>query len=75
MNKKKIGIVAKKLNHSLSPFIHNHWAKNNNNKFIYRKLDQLFLQEMEISFVPEQIYLQEKILLIGLKRKNLKKKL
>ena len=39
MNKKKIGIVAKKLNHSLSPFIHNHWAKNNNNKFIYRKYE------------------------------------
>ena len=45
MNKKKIGIVAKKLNHSLSPFIHNHWAKKNNNKFIYRKYE---VQEKKI---------------------------
>ena len=45
MNKKKIGIVAKKLNHSLSPFIHNQWAKNNNNKFIYRKYE---VQEKKI---------------------------
>ena len=45
MNKKKIGIVAKKLNHSLSPFIHNYWAKNNNNKFIYRKYE---VQEKKI---------------------------
>ena len=37
MNKKKIGIVAKKLNHSLSPFIHNYWSRNNN--FIYRKYE------------------------------------
>jgi len=39
MNKKKIGIVAKKLNHSLSPLIHNYWAKKDNNKFIYRKYE------------------------------------
>ena len=25
--KKKIGIVAKKLNHSFSPLIHNYWSK------------------------------------------------
>ena len=37
MNKKKIGIVAKKLNHSLSPSIHNYWSRNNN--FIYRKYE------------------------------------
>ena len=37
MNKKKIGIVAKKLNHSLSPLIHNYWSRNNN--FIYRKYE------------------------------------
>ena len=43
MNKKKIGIVAKKLNHSLSPFIHNYWSRNNN--FIYRKYE---IQEKNI---------------------------
>ena len=39
MIKKKIGIVAKKLNHSLSPLIHNYWSKKKNNKFIYRKYE------------------------------------
>ena len=39
MIKKKIGIVAKELNHSLSPLIHNYWSKNNKNKFIYRKYE------------------------------------
>ena len=39
MIRKKIGIVAKKLNHSLSPLIHNYWSKNNKNKFIYRKYE------------------------------------
>ncbi len=39
MIKRKIGIVAKKLNHSLSPLIHNYWSKNNNYKFIYRKYE------------------------------------
>ena len=39
MIKKKIGIVAKKLNHSLSPLIHNYWSKTKNNKFIYRKYE------------------------------------
>ena len=39
MIKKKIGIVAKKLNHSLSPLIHNYWSKKNKNKFIYRKYE------------------------------------
>ena len=48
MNKKKIGIVAKKLNHSLSPFIHNYWSRNNN--FIYRKYE---VQEKNIDkFYP-----------------------
>ena len=39
MIKKKIGIVAKKLDHSLSPLIHNYWSKKNKNKFIYRKYE------------------------------------
>ncbi len=39
MIRKRIGIVAKKLDHSLSPLIHNYWSKNNNNKFIYRKYE------------------------------------
>ncbi len=39
MIKKKIGIVAKKLNHSLSPLIHNYWSKTKNNNFIYRKYE------------------------------------
>ena len=46
MVSKKIGIVAKKLNHSLSPLIHNYWSKNNNNKFIYRKYE---VQEKDIN--------------------------
>ena len=46
MIKKKIGIVAKKLNHSLSPLIHNYWSKKNNNKFIYRKYE---VQEKKIN--------------------------
>lgn len=45
MIKKKIGIVAKELNHSLSPLIHNYWSKNNNSKFIYRKYE---VQEKKI---------------------------
>ena len=45
MVSKKIGIVAKKLNHSLSPLIHNYWSKKNNNKFIYRKYE---VQEKDI---------------------------
>ena len=45
MIKKKIGIVAKDLNHSLSPLIHNYWSKKNKNKFIYRKYE---LQEKNI---------------------------
>ncbi len=45
MIKKKIGIVAKKLNHSLSPLIHNYWSKKNKNKFIYRKYE---IQEKKI---------------------------
>tara|TARA_Y100000768_G_C23919971_1_gene654404 strand:- start:5 stop:820 length:816 start_codon:yes stop_codon:yes gene_type:complete len=39
MIKRKIGIVAKKLNHSLSPLIHNYWSKKNNHNFIYRKYE------------------------------------
>ena len=39
MIKKRIGIVAKKLDHSLSPLIHNYWSKKNNKKFIYRKYE------------------------------------
>ena len=39
MIKKKIGIVAKKLDHSLSPYIHNYWSKKNNHNFVYRKYE------------------------------------
>lgn len=39
MAKKKIGIVAKKLDHSLSPFIHNYWSKKNKEKYIYKKYE------------------------------------
>ena len=46
MNKKKIGIVAKKLNHSVSPLIHNYWAKKNNDNLIYKKYE---LQEKNIN--------------------------
>ena len=45
MIKKKIGIVGKELNHSLSPLIHNYWSKKNKNKFIYRKYE---IQEKNI---------------------------
>ena len=39
MRKKKIGIVAKKLNHSLSPLIHNYWSKIQKNNFVYKKFE------------------------------------
>ena len=39
MVKKKIGIVAKTLNHSLSPMIHNYWSKKNNCNFLYKKYE------------------------------------
>ena len=39
MNKKKIGIVAKKLDHSLSPLIHNYWSRKNGHNFTYRKYE------------------------------------
>ena len=39
MNKKKIGIVAEKLNHSLSPIIHNYWSKKNKCNFLYKKYE------------------------------------
>ena len=46
MIKKKIGIVAKKLNHSLSPLIHNYWSNKNNNNLIYKKYE---IQEKNIN--------------------------
>tara|TARA_B100000575_G_scaffold48603_1_gene35584 strand:- start:128 stop:943 length:816 start_codon:yes stop_codon:yes gene_type:complete len=39
MKKKTIGIVAKKLNHSLSPLIHNYWSKIHKNNFVYKKFE------------------------------------
>ena len=39
MIKKKIGIVAEKLNHSLSPMIHNYWSKKYNCNFLYKKYE------------------------------------
>ena len=39
MIRKRIGIVGKKLDHSLSPLIHNYWSKKNNYRFIYRKYE------------------------------------
>ena len=45
MIKKKIGIVAKKLNHSLSPVIHNYWSKENKCNFFYSKYE---IKEKEI---------------------------
>ena len=39
MIKKKIGIVAEKLNHSLSPMIHNYWSKKYNCNFSYKKYE------------------------------------
>ena len=37
MIKKKIGIVAEKLNHSLSPMIHNYWSRKYKCNFFYKK--------------------------------------
>ena len=39
MIKKKIGIVAEKLNHSLSPLIHNYWSKKNKCNLLYKKYE------------------------------------
>lgn len=36
---KIIGILAKKLNHSLSPDIHNYWSKKTRSNFSYRKFE------------------------------------
>ena len=37
--KNTIGIVAEKLGHSLSPYIHNYWSKKYNKNFKYRKFE------------------------------------
>ena len=39
MIKKKIGIVAEKLNHSLSPLVHNYWSKKYKCNFLYKKYE------------------------------------
>ena len=39
MIKKKIGIVAEKLNHSLSPMIHNYWSRKYKCNFLYKKYE------------------------------------
>ena len=39
MIKKKIGIVAEKLNHSLSPMIHKHWSKKTKSNFLFKKYE------------------------------------
>ena len=39
MIKKKIGIVAEKLNHTLSPIIHNYWSKKAKCNFLYKKYE------------------------------------
>ena len=39
MIKKKIGIVAEKLNHSLSPMIHKYWSKKTKSNFLYKKYE------------------------------------
>ena len=37
--KKVIGILAEKLDHSLSPVIHNYWCKKHENNFLYKKFE------------------------------------
>ena len=37
--KNTIGIVAEKLGHSLSPYIHNYWSKKYNKNFKYQKFE------------------------------------
>ncbi len=39
MIKKKIGIVAEKLNHSLSPMIHNYWSEKTQCNLLYKKYE------------------------------------
>ncbi len=39
MIKKKIGIVAEKLDHTLSPRIHNYWSKKTKSNFLYKKYE------------------------------------
>ena len=39
MIKKKIGIVAQRLDHSLSPMIHNYWSKKTKSNFLYKKYE------------------------------------
>ena len=37
--KNTIGIVAEKLGHSLSPYIHNYWSKKYNKNLKYQKFE------------------------------------
>lgn len=37
--KKVIGILAEKLDHSLSPVIHNYWCKKHEHNFLYKKFE------------------------------------
>ena len=51
-----IGIVAEKLGHSLSPYIHNYWSKKYKQKLQYQKFEiseknlTKFFQNIEGSF-------------------------
>ena len=57
--KKKIGIVAKKLSHSLSPIIHNDWIKKNNinAEYICFELKESELQSFYDEFKKDKNFL------------------
>ena len=59
MTKKKIGIVAKKLNHSLSPLIHNYWSKKTKSNFSYKKyeIDEKKIEKFFFSYKKDKNFI------------------
>ena len=59
MIKKKIGIVAEKLNHSLSPMIHKYWSKKTKCNFVYKKyeIDEKRIEKFFYSYKRDKYFI------------------
>tara|TARA_B100000989_G_scaffold89934_1_gene65035 strand:- start:242 stop:1057 length:816 start_codon:yes stop_codon:yes gene_type:complete len=59
MVKKKIGIVAEKLDHSLSPTIHNYWSKKTKTDFLYKKyeIDEKRIEKFFYSYKKDKNFI------------------
>ncbi len=57
--KKVIGILAEKLDHSLSPVIHNYWCKKHENNFLYKKF------EIRKTSLKHSLIISKKIKILG----------